>query len=207
MKENKRPFIIAVSGGSGSGKTSFIRDLRDRISERHLCVVSLDDYYKPKEEQKVDKEGIHNFDLPYSFREEDFMSDLERLINGEEVELREYTFNNRDKLGQRIVLKPAPVILIEGLFALHFLLPKGLCDLSVFIHAHPAHMVVRRVKRDRIERNYPLDDVLYRYVEHVNPAFQQFIAPYKEKADIIVNNNDSYLKGLAVLEAYIKALC
>ena len=68
-------------------------------------------------------------------------------------------------------------------------------------------MVVRRVKRDRIERNYPLDDVLYRYVEHVNPSFQQFIAPYKEKADIIVNNNDSYLKGLAVLEAYIKALC
>ena len=206
MNSNKKPYVIGISGGSGSGKTSFIRDLKSQIAPDVICVISLDDYYKPREAQKLDERGIRNFDLPEAFRKEDFIRDLRTLISGNTVQIKEYTFNNSDKEAKPIKLQPAPVIIVEGLFALNFLEGQGLCDLSVFIHAHPVNKVVRRVNRDRIERNYPLEDVLYRYVNHVNPAYEQYIAKYKEEADIVINNNDSYDTGLTVLKAFILSL-
>ena len=78
-------------------------------------------------------------------------------------------------------------------------------DLKVFLHAKENLKVIRRIKRDRVERNYPLDDVLYRYENHVLPTFEKYILPYKEDADLVINNNTAFAGGLAVLEGFIKS--
>jgi len=87
-------FIIGICGGSGSGKTSFIRDIRKNFPTSEVCIISQDDYYKPREEQKVDENGVKNFDLPESINMVEFASDLSKLSKGETIQRVEYTFNN-----------------------------------------------------------------------------------------------------------------
>ena len=109
-------FIIGISGGSGSGKTTFIRDLKNSFSENEICFFSQDDYYKPRELQTEDHLGVKNFDLPDSIEADEFYRDLVSLSNGFEVSREEYTFNNEMKEPDIILLSPAPIIVVEGLF-------------------------------------------------------------------------------------------
>lgn len=197
------PFIIGICGGSGSGKTSFIRRLRDQFTEAELCIVSQDDYYKPRHEQKADGKGILNFDLPNSIDKKSLRQDIERLKNGEVVTRVEYTFNNEQAEPKPLTFHPAPVIIVEGLFVFHYKKLAPLFDLKIFINAKDNLKVIRRILRDRVERNYPLEDVLYRYEHHVLPAYERFIEPYREEADVVINNNQDFNRGLAVITGFI----
>lgn len=199
-----KPYIIGITGGSGSGKTTFIKELISSFTPTDICIISQDDYYKPKDEQVKDQLGIENFDLPRSINSSELVTDIIKLIAGEEVEREEYTFNNVDAEPKTLVFRPAPVIIVEGLFVFHFKEIRKLLDLKVFIHAKENLKVIRRIKRDRLERNYPLDDVLYRYEKHVMPTFEQYVAPYMDKADIIVNNNSNFDQGLEVVKSFLK---
>jgi len=200
-----KPYVIGISGGSGSGKTSFIRRLRKAFSEEELCIVSQDDYYLPREQQHRDKNDEFNFDLPKSFDKKKFRHDIERLMVGETVEIQEYTFNNPDAKPRILTFRSAPILVIEGLFVFHFKKIAPLLDLKVFINAKENLKIIRRIMRDQVERGYPLDDVLYKYQHHVLPSFERFIQPYKEEADIVVNNNHDFERGLAVLTGFLKS--
>lgn len=200
----KKPLIIGITGGSGSGKTSLINELRANFSNEQICLISQDNYYKPLELQKLDENGVVNFDLPKSIDKSAFLKDVKLLMGGEKVIQLEYTFNNRDAIPKEIVLNPAPIILVEGLFVFHYKKMMNLLDVKVFVHAKENLKVIRRITRDRVERNYPLDDVLYRYENHVLPTFEKYIEPYKERADIIINNNLNYKGGLLVLEGFLR---
>lgn len=200
-----KPYIIGISGGSGSGKTSFVRRLRAAFSEDDLCILSQDDYYLPREQQHRDHNDELNFDLPKSFDKKRFRKDIERLISGETLTLKEYTFNNPNAEPKLLVFKPAPILVIEGLFVFHFKKIAPLLDLKVFINAKENLKIIRRIMRDQVERGYPLDDVLYKYQHHVLPSFERFIQPYKEEADIVVNNNHDFERGLEVLTGFLKS--
>ncbi len=197
-------FIIGISGGSGSGKTSFIQDIKSHFTSEEICFLSQDDYYRPREEQKEDVNGIKNFDLPESIDMDEYFIDLVKLTNGIAVERMEYTYNNNLKEPKVIHFKPAPIVIVEGLFV--FNEPKlfDMMDLRIIIHATDTQKIIRRIKRDRVERNYPLEDVLYRYEHHVLPSFEAYIHPYLNKVDLIINNNKSYEKGRDMLIAYLK---
>ena len=197
-------FIIGISGGSGSGKTSFIRDIKSHFSPEDICFLSQDDYYKPREQQKEDENGIKNFDLPESIDMDAYFVDLVKLTNGIEVERTEYTYNNNLKEPKTIIFKPAPIIIVEGLFVFNDTKIFDMMNLRIIIHATDTQKIIRRIKRDRVERNYPLEDVLYRYEHHVLPAFEAYIHPYLNKVDLIINNNTSYAKGRDMLVAYLK---
>lgn len=199
-----KPYIIGITGGSGSGKTSFLKELTSSFSSTDICVISQDDYYKPKDEQVKDQLGIENFDLPRSINSYELVTDIIKLIAGEIVEREEYMFNNVDAKPKTLVFKPAPIIIVEGLFVFHFQEIRKLLDLKVFIHAKENLKVIRRIKRDRLERNYPLDDVLYRYEKHVMPTFEQYIAPYIDKADLIINNNTNFIPALDVVKSFLR---
>ncbi len=199
----KKPYVIGVCGGSGSGKTSFIKAVDAAFSEKSLCVFSMDEYYKDRKEQKSDEKGIKNFDLPFSIDKKAFRRDLKKLINGEIVNKKEYTFNNKNAKPKNLVFKPAPVILIEGLFIFHYKKIAELLDLKIFIDAKENLKVVRRIKRDGQERNYPLTDVLYRYENHVLPAYEKYIEPYKYTSHIVINNNENFENGLQVVKGFI----
>lgn len=198
-----KPFIIGITGGSGSGKTTFIHTLRATFSEEQLCVISQDDYYRPLKEQKTDRMGITNFDLPKAIDKKAFIKDVARLIEGETVERQKYTFNNDEATPKMLVFKPTPIIIVEGLFVFHFKKMREQLDLKIYLHAKENLKVIRRIKRDRVERNYPLEDVLYRYENHVLPAFEKYIKPYQDQADLIINNNVQLHMGLRVVQGFL----
>jgi uridine kinase len=99
---------------------------------------------------------------------------------------------------------PAPVIIVEGLFVFHYKKIAPLLDLKVFINAKENLKVIRRIYRDQVERNYPIEDVLYKYQHHVLPAYERYILPYKEEADLVINNNEHFDQGLKVLIGFLK---
>jgi uridine kinase len=199
-----KPLIIGITGGSGSGKTTFIRQVKASFKRSEICIISQDDYYFPREEQKKDRQGVINFDLPSSIDKKAFNRDLKKLINGECLRRKEYVFNNPEAEAKEITLQPAPVIIVEGLFVFHFKKIFKKLDLKVYLHAKDNLKVIRRIKRDRVERNYPIEDVLYRYEHHVMPAFERYIQPYIEHADLVVHNNSAFEKGLQMLNGFLK---
>lgn len=196
-------FIIGISGGSGSGKTSFVKALQEKFQDKSVCFISLDNYYLPREEQHTDEEGIKNFDLPESINAKELRSDIEELLNGNTVEKTEYVFNNEKATANTVFLYPADIYIIEGLFIYHYAELRDLFDLRLYIHAKDNLKLIRRIKRDKIERNYPVEDVIYRYEHHVMPSYEKFIEAYKEEADLIINNNSSFNTSLEVITAYI----
>jgi uridine kinase len=198
-----RPYIIGITGGSGSGKTSFLHRLKSFFKEEQICVLSSDNYYRPSEQQEVDAEGIANYDLPGSLYKEDFIRDVNRLIAGEAVSRLEYTYNNPNVTPKTLTFHPAPIIVLEGIFVFHFEEISNIIDLKVFLYTTESTALSRRIRRDKIERNYPLEDVLYRYEKHVLPTYRKYIEPIREQADIIVNNNQNFDKGLEVLRGFL----
>jgi uridine kinase len=199
-----KSYVVGISGGSGSGKTSFIRDIKKEFGTDQITVLSQDDYYRPRHDQRIDKNGIHNFDLPESILLHEFERDLKLLIDGNRITREEYTFNNDAAASKKLIFEPAPIILVEGLFVFYNPQLYDLMDLRIMIHATDIHKIIRRIKRDQVERNYPLEDVLYRYQYHVLPSYEQFINPFLNKVDIVINNNENYSKGRDMLVAYLK---
>ncbi len=200
----QKPFIIGITGGSGSGKTTFINELKKDFGKRKLCIISQDDYYRPIDQQPVDNKGIEDFDQPKSIDKSAFVRDVKKLIKGKRVKRQEYVFNNKDVKPKTLIFSPAPIIIVEGIFVFHFKKMQPLLDLKIFLDAKENLKVIRRIKRDRVERNYPLDDVLYRYEHHVMPTFEKYILPYRDEADIVVNNNAAMSKGLKVVKGFIR---
>jgi len=195
----QKPYLVGIIGGSGSGKTYFLNRLLEGLGAENACLISQDHYYKPKEEQPVDKNGWVNFDLPQSIDEAALTHDIRRLMRGEEVVRQEYTFNNAEKVPEQLLFSPRPVIIIEGLFVCSFLKVSEMLDLRVFIETKMHLKIKRRIIRDSIERGYDLDDVLYRYEHHVAPAYEKYVAPYRDEADLIVPNNTTCDTAASVL--------
>lgn len=201
----KAPYIIGITGGSGSGKTLFLKKLLDRFINDEVCLISQDNYYKPREEQPIDDKGVKNFDLPISIDFESYKNDILDLKAGKSVFQQEYTFNNPLVNPKLIELKPAPVIVVEGIFVFHYQEIADLLDLKVFIDAKDYLKLKRRIIRDDIERGYDLDDVLYRYEHHVMPTYEKYIKPYKLDADLIIPNHDNFNEALEVLTSFVRS--
>lgn len=113
-------------------------------------------------------------------------------------------FNNKETEARTLTFRPAPIIILEGLYLLHFPEVRNLLDLSLFIHADDMTRIVRRIKRDGVERNYPLEDVLYKCEHHAGPAHTAFIAPYMHMADIIINNTHDIERHVHVIQSFIR---
>ena len=201
---NQKPFTIGISGGSGSGKTTFVKELAKSFSTEQVCILSQDNYYKPREQQVTDSTGEKNFDLPESFKEEEYHKDVLKLLNGEDVVLKEYVYNNPLAEPKLITYRAAPIVIIEGIFVFHFKDVSDLMDFKIFIDADEHIKLIHRIQRDQIERNYPIEDVLYRYQHHVFPSYQKFILPYKPTCDIVVNNNISFENAMNTVKLSIK---
>lgn len=200
----KEPLIIGLTGGSGSGKTLFLNQLLSCLNENTASVLSLDNYYKARNQQPKDEKGVENFDLPQSLDRDRFIADLKKLKNGEDVVLQEYTFNNDNKVPATIHIKSAPIIMVEGIFTFYFEEVRKLMDLKIFVEAPEYLMLTRRITRDAEERGYDLSDVLYRFQHHVTPSFKKYIEPFKYEADLIIPNHNGFDIALDVVSNYLK---
>jgi uridine kinase len=202
----KKPFVVGITGGSGSGKTHFLYRMMASFSASDICLISQDNYYKNILEQQKDFMGVENFDLPDSFRRQEFHQDLQKLINGESIALTEYTFNNATAVPKIIELNSAPIIIVEGLFTMYYEEIKSLLDLKLFVEAPDFLMMKRRILRDGKERGYDMDDVLHRYEHHVMPTYRKYILPTRYEADFIIPNESNFESALDVITAHLKSL-
>lgn len=201
----KKPFIVGITGGSASGKTLFLERLLSSFDPGEVCLISQDNYYKPRHRQPVDAQGIHNFDTPFSIDFEQYATDIRKIQEGEIVFREEYTFNNAAKKPKMLTFSPAPVVVVEGIFVLYYPELADLLDLKIFIDAKDHIKLKRRIIRDKVERGYDLDDVLYRYEMHVMPTYEKYIEPFKSESDLIVTNNQSFDRALDVIRTYLRA--
>ncbi len=200
-----KPYIVGITGGSASGKTYFLHQLLEAFSKDEICLISQDNYYRTQEFVPKDQNNVENYDLPAAIDFELYAQHIEDLKNGKIVEHKEYVFNNPNIVPETLIFRPAPIIVVEGIFVFHSQEVSRLLDLRVFIDAKEHVKIKRRIIRDNNERGYDLNDVLYRWENHVAPTYDKFIEPTKYEADIIINNNTHFEKGLAILTAFLKS--
>lgn len=195
-----KPYIIGIAGGSGSGKTFFLKRFLDHFTADEVCLVSQDDYYIPVAHNMTPEENkLYNFDLPRTINAELFESDVNKLVNGETIYKEEYTFNNPNISPKTLEIKPAPILIVEGLFIMHF---KGIAeqlDMKIFLDADEGIALERRLKRDLEERGYSHDDVMYKWVNHVVPAYKEFLLPYKNECHKVVINNTNTFQNIQAI--------
>ncbi len=201
----RSPYIIGITGGSASGKTFFLNSLLKHFKDDEVCLISQDNYYKERVHVPKDTNGVFNFDVPESIDFAQFAAHIDLLRNGQAVTMKEYTFEC-DFEPKTITLYPAPVIVVEGIFAFHDPAISAMLDLKIFIDAVEHVKIRRRIIRDTNERQYDLDSILYRWENHVAPTYERFIRPVKQDADLIINNNRDFENGLKLLTAYLKSL-
>lgn len=201
----QKPFIVGITGGSASGKTTFLNKLLTSFAPEDICLISQDNYYKDREYQSRDHNGVVNFDLPSCIDDDAYAHDILRLSQGKTVFRKEYTYNNPNVVPKQLEFKPSPIVVVEGIFVFYFEEIAKLLDLKVYIDAKEYIKLQRRIVRDKVERGYDLDDVLYRYTHHVAPTYEKYIKPYKNDADIIIPNNNNFERGLEVLTTFLNS--
>lgn len=197
-------FVIGLIGGSASGKSRFIRELANFLGE-HISILSIDDYYKKLADQQKDGNGHPNFDLPEAIELDKLAADLKQLKAGYPIELEEYTFNNPNRQkGPTKRIESRDIILVEGLFTLHFEEIDRELDMRLFIHADETIRYQRRLERDLNERGIPMEMIEYQWNEHVKPCYDHYLAPHMSRCDLVINNNHSFDEALRTLQAYLQ---
>ncbi len=186
---SNKPFVIGIAGGSGSGKTFFLHCFLNHFNPSEVCLVSQDDYYIPVGEMTAEENKLYNFDLPATIDDELFLKDINQLLDGGIVYKKEYTFNNPNATPKILEIRSAPILIVEGLFILHFKQIAERLDLKIFIDTEEEIALKRRLKRDLLERGYSEEDILYKWFNHVVPAYQEYLLPYKNDCDKVITNN------------------
>lgn len=201
-----KPYIIGIAGGSGSGKTFFLNRFLDHFTADEVCLVSQDDYYIPVGHTMTAEENkLYNFDLPATIDNVQFESDVQQLIAGKTILKKEYTFNNPSLAPKMLEIRPAPILIIEGLFIMHFKGIADLIDMKIFVEADEATALDRRLKRDLVERGYSNEDVMYKWLNHVKPAYNDYLLPYKGDCDKLVINNTNTTANIVKITEEISA--
>lgn len=195
---SKIKFIIGITGGSGVGKTTLIKKLYEEFKGR-VSTFSLDNYYLPKEHQFVDENGVINFDLPTALDQNRIQMDLTRLIEGQVIEQEIYGFNNPGLEKEKINIEPKDLLIVEGLFVMHYPFVRDVLQYSVYLSVKPDLQLKRRMVRDINERNYTEADVLYQWHNHVIPSYQNYVRPFKESSSLIITNNEAFDENIHTL--------
>tara|TARA_B100000212_G_scaffold247360_1_gene188949 strand:- start:3898 stop:4518 length:621 start_codon:yes stop_codon:yes gene_type:complete len=197
--------LFGISGSSGSGKSFIVKFLKSSLGPEVLSVIYHDNYYKKRKDQEKDRQGNYNFDLPSSFHQDELVEDLIKIKSGKSIIRNEYTFNNPKINPRSLRVEPKPIIIVEGLFLFNDPNISKFLDKKIFIDCDLNVMIDRRITRDHEKRGYDKSDVLYKYNNHVLPAFNKFILPHKDKSDLIVNNSKNNNSAPeAILEYIIK---
>ncbi|MFN0048598.1 MAG: uridine kinase, partial [Cytophagales bacterium] len=205
MSKTITPFIIGITGASGSGKTTFMNQLTQSFHPDEITLISMDNYYKSKQLQPRDENGVENYDTLESIDIIAFLEDINKLCSGVKFEKLEYDFNNPNFKPKNLVFKPTPVLVLEGLFLFSYSEVFDLIDLKIFIEAEDHHRITRRLERDLNERGYTVEQTIYWITKHVEPAFKNFVLPYKNQADFIIPNNHNFTNALKVIVGFLRS--
>lgn len=180
------PFVIGVAGGSGSGKSTVSQQVLASFGADMVSVVMQDDYYCDQTHLPPEVRPQQNYDHPQAFEWPLLVRHVKDLCNGVPIEMPEYNFTLHNRSDKTITVKPAPVIVIEGLFALYDEDLRDMMSLKIFVDTASDVRFIRRMQRDITERGRSVESVVEQYLETVRPMHKQFIEPTKRNADIIL---------------------
>lgn len=189
MNKQQRPFLIGIAGSSGSGKTYFLRSFLNHFPPEQVTLISQDDFYIPANTKTREENRLYNFDVPTAIDRDLFYQHIRDLFDGKTVSQKEYTFNNPNIAPRTLEIRPAPILVVEGLFIFHYQEINDLLGYRIFLNADEPVALKRRLKRDFNERGYDHDDVMYKWVNHVVPAYKEYLLPHREHCDLVINNN------------------
>lgn len=197
--------VIGIAGGSGSGKTTVVKAITDKLSEDKVVVIPQDSYYKDSSDLSDEEKRNHNFDHPDAIEWDLLCEQLKALKEGRSVEQPIYSFIScsRSKTETKHV-EPAEVIIIEGI--LIFTCPelRNQMDIKIFVVADDDDRLMRVMERDISERGKDVHWVIERYSRTVKPMYLQFIEPSKRYADIIFPEGGRNLVAIDVITAMVE---
>lgn len=206
MSSSKKPFIIGVAGGSGSGKTTVVENLIKVLGKKSVTFISHDDYYKNQDHLPIEERIKTNYDHPKALETDLLISQLGELIAGKEVQQPTYDFVNHTRSLKTVLLKPNPVIILEGILIFESKKLRNLFDLKVFVDTEDDIRVIRRIKRDIEERGRTFEYVVDQYLKFTKPMHNEFVEPNKRYADIIIPEGGENRVALDLLLTKVKTI-
>lgn len=182
----KKPIVIGIAGGSGSGKTSVTRAIYEKFSNENILVLEQDYYYNDQSYMPFEERLTTNYDHPLAFDNDLFITHIKQLLNYELIEKPVYDYSLHTRSSETIPVKPKNVIILEGILILEDIRIRNLMDIKVFVDTDADIRIIRRILRDIKERGRTIDSVIEQYVSVVRPMHLQFIEPTKRYADLII---------------------
>ncbi len=181
-----KPYIIGIAGGSGSGKSTFAKRLKEAFPH-HVALISCDNYYLPHDELCLEERAGLNYDAPEALEFDLMVRHLEALKNGQSALCPVYDFTRHTRSDAVTEIPPRPIILIDGILIFHDPALRSCMDLKIYVETDADERILRRARRDMRERGRDLDSVIHQYLSTVKPMHNTYVEPTKVFADIILN--------------------
>ena len=197
MQNNK--LIIGISGGTGSGKTKFTKELIKRCDSDNIVHISQDSYYKDLSHISYEERCNINFDNPSSINFKELKNDIQNLINDKTTNIPVYSFKRHKRLNETLRIDPKPIIIIEGIFVFHDPKIRDLINCKVFVDTPADIRILRRAKRDINKRDRSIESIFSQYINTVKPMHEKFIEPTINYADIIVKDGGKNPMAIEVI--------
>ena len=200
-------FIIGIAGGTGSGKTTVVRKLIERLPKGEVVVIPQDSYYKDSSHVPAEERQNINFDHPDAFDWRLLIKQIGELKEGRAIEQPTYSYILSNRLPETVHVEPKPVIIVEGIMALVNRKLRDMMDLKIYVDCDSDVRLIRNIQRDIVERGRTVDMVVNRYLEVLKPMHEQFIEPSKRYANIIIPEGGHNKPGIDIVCKYIERLC
>ena len=195
--------MIGIAGGTGSGKTTLMKNLVERFGDV-VTVVSHDNYYKRHDDMTYEERCLINYDEPDAFENDLMAAHLDALRRGESVECPVYDYTVHNRSDETVTIVPKRVIIIEGILIFADEALRDLMDIKIFVDTDADIRLCRRIKRDVNKRGRTLESVLTQYQQTVKPMHEKYVEPSKKYADIVVPEGGKNLVALAMIQGHIR---
>ncbi|MDQ0197199.1 uridine kinase [Neobacillus ginsengisoli] len=182
----RKPVVIGVTGGSGSGKTSVTKAIYDSFKGHSILMIEQDYYYKDQSDLPFEERLKTNYDHPLAFDNDLLIEHIEKLLRFESIAKPVYDYSLHTRSEKIIPVEPKDVIILEGILVLEDERLRNLMDIKLYVDTDADLRIIRRLLRDIKDRGRTMDSVIEQYVNVVRPMHNQFIEPTKRYADIII---------------------
>jgi uridine kinase len=178
-------FVIGIAGGTGAGKTTIAERITETVGEE-VTRFPLDNYYRDLSHLDVSERQAVNYDHPDAFEWDLVREHLGELLEGQPIEMPQYDFTIHNRTDETVAVEPTDVIVVEGIFALHDADVVDMQDLRIYVETDADVRILRRIRRDVIDRDRDLQGVIDQYLSTVKPMHEQFVEPTRKQADVII---------------------